>query len=1144
MQFNEARKWGKGLLPPALILRVMKLTVIMVLAFCLHAGANGFSQNITLSVHNVSVEKVFKEIRKQTGYSFFYKTTVLGKKTKLSISVKDAGIREVLDICFKELPVEYAIVAQTVVISPKKTKPVTEPVKIIEEVFAEIRGTVKSSTGEPLSGASVQLKGTTTGTTTDDAGRFSLTIPGNQGTLVFSFVGFVSQEINTAGKTEIAVVLTPENKEAEDIVVVGYGSVRKKDLTGAVSTVTADQVSQVKGISNVAQALQGQAAGVQVNQASGQPGQAMIIKIRGTNSMAASNNPLYVVDGLPLDALSAQLNPADIESVQILKDASSIAIYGSRGANGVIMITTKKGRLSANGKAQISYNGYAGVQTLRKKIDVLSAADYARLQNEVITNDNASGINSPAKPLPWTNAQIDSLQGKGNDWQDLVYRPAFMQDHNLSISGGNEKTKYYTSFGFFDQEGIIRNSKFQRLSFRTNLSNKLTDKITLNTNLSIQNSLYREAVSNADGGGGIAFTTMVMPPTQNVYNADGSYTRFTGVQWGETNPVGISNEVLNKNANLRLIGNTALNYNITGSLKLMLSAGVDAGYSKGDYFAPRTVTIGNRQETVGGVGVPLPGVASKSYSNSSSFVTENTLSYFKTFNAKHTLDAVAGITYQKTRSENLGGSANGFVTDALANNNLGATTATIRNGATSGYSDFALLSYLGRINYTFDGKYLLTLTGRYDGSSKFGEANKYAFFPSGALAWNVDREKFMENINAISSLKLRTSYGLAGTQAINPYETLSTMSNRTVNMGGSAFTGYFLGSLPNISLKWETTRQFDLGIDIGILKDRIMLSADYYHKRTEDLLLPVVLPPSIGFNTAISNAGALQNTGFEFQLSTTNISQNNFTWNSVLTISHNKNKVLNLGVNPLTGEKVTYLEYGAGGNWFPMIVGQGMSELYGNRVVGVYGSKQEAIANGEPAKNAGDYKFENRGATGHAVDATDRVTLTHLQPKFTFGFNNNLTYKNFDLSILIVGSYGNDIVNEFRKYNLSLTDRWVPTYEAYNNRWQNAGDNKFDKPSTNSGSAIRDYANSLWVEDGSYLRVRDITLGYNFSPQTLKRLKIPAIRVFVSAQNYITITNYSGYDPEAAWSSASVNGWDRGVYPAFKSLAGGLKITF
>lgn len=1140
MLFNQTRKWGKRLLPPVLIVRAMKLTAILLLAVCLHSSATGFSQNISLSVRNTPLEKVFKEIRKQTGYSFFYKNTLLRQAPKVNLSVKDASLQETLDLCFADLPVEYAIVAQTVVISPKKidvpVSNVTEPVAI------EIQGTVTTAEGEPLPGASIRLKGSNIGTTTDEQGRFSLSIPGDQGTLVISFVGFVSREMNTAGQTNLQIVLTPESSEGEEVVVVGYGTVRKKDLTGAVSTISSDKLTQVKGISNVAQALQGQAAGVQVNQASGQPGQAMIIKIRGTNSMSASNNPLYVVDGLPLDALSAQLNPSDIDNIQILKDASSTAIYGSRGANGVIMITTKKGKAAA-GKSTVTYNGYAGVQNLRKKIDVLSAADFARLQNEVVTNDNASGVNPTPKPLPWSNNQIDSLEGKGNDWQDLVYRPAFMHDHNISISGGNDKTKYYTSFGFFDQNGIILNSRFQRLSFRTNVSTELSDRLSLTTNLSIQNSLYREAVANADGGGGIAFTTMVIPPTQSIYDANGNYTRFTGVQWGETNPIGISREVVNKTNNLRIIGNTALNYNITSDLKLMLGAGVDAGYNRGDYFAPRTITIGNRQETVAGVVIPLPGVASKNYSNSSTFITENTLSYLKTFSGRHTIDAVGGITYQNTRSEGLGGSANGFVTDALQNNNLGATIASIRNGATSNYSDFSLLSYLGRINYTFGGKYLITLTGRYDGSSKFGEDNKYAFFPSGAVAWNVDREAFMENITSVSTLKLRASYGLSGTQAINPYQTLSTMASRGVNLGGSAFTGYVLNSLPNVSLKWETTRQFDAGIDIGFLNNRIALSADFYHKRTEDLLLPVVLPPSIGFGTATSNVGSLQNKGFEFQLATRNL-EGPLSWSSVLNVSHNRNKVLSLGTNPLTGENITYLEFGAGGNWFPMIVGQGMSELYGNRVVGIYGSKQEAVDNGEPAKNAGDYKFENRGSAGHAVDATDRVTLTNLQPKFTFGFNNNLAYKNFDLSVFIVGSYGNDIVNEFRKYNLTLNDRWVPTYEAYNGRWQQPGDNEFDKPGSNSGGAIRDYANSLWVENGSYLRVRDITLGYRLSDDVLRPLGVASVRVFVSAQNYITITNYSGYDPEASWSAAAVNGWDRGVYPATKSLTAGLSVTF
>ncbi len=1126
----------------------MKLTVLLLVIGCLHVSAKGFSQEkLSLSLKNVGLKTVFKKISEKTAYRFLYQDNIIPDNIKVNVSAKNASTKDLLTAALKNTGLAYRLMNNSLIVvfeikEEGHRNPYDSSFEYPVKIPPLVRGAVTDSLGSPLAGATVQVKGSSKAVVTDAKGNFTIDAASGD-ILVISSVGFETREITVASADELSIVLKMVNRNLDEIVVVGYGTVKKSDLTGAVSSVSSEKITQVKGISNVAQALQGQAAGVQVNQASGQPGQAMIIKIRGTNSMSASSQPLYVVDGLPLDALSAQLNPADIENIQILKDASSTAIYGSRGANGVVMITTKKGRAQADGKPVITYDGYIGSQTLRKKIDVLSAADFARLQNEVVTNDNASGVNATPKALPWTNAQIDSLANAGNDWQDMVYRPAFMQDHNLSVAGGSSKNRFYTSLGFFDQEGIILNSKFQRFSFRTNLSNELSKRLTLNTTLSIQNSLYREAVANADGGGGIAFTTMVIPPTQSVYDAQGNYTRFTGVQWGETNPVGISKEVLNKNNNLRIIGNTALNYNIASGLRLMLSAGVDAAYSKNDYFAPRTISIGNRQETVNGVGVPLPGVASKSYSNSTTFITENTLSYVKTINEKHNIDAVGGITYQKTRSENMGGSAFGFVTDAIQNNNLGATIASIKNGASSGYSDFALFSYLGRVNYAFDSRYLFTITGRYDGSSKFGENNKYAFFPSGALAWNVDREAFMKNSKAVSQLKLRTSYGLAGTQAINPYQTLSTLSGRSVNFGGSSFTGYVLGSLPNLSLKWETTSQFDAGIDIGFLKNRIQLTADYYYKHTKDLLLPVVLPPSIGFGSAIMNVGALQNTGFEFQLSTKN-TEGIVNWSSVLTINHNRNKVLNLGVNPLTGEKVTYLEFGAGGNWFPMIVGQGMSELYGNRVVGIYGTKQEAIDNGESAKNAGDYKFENRGTSGHAVDPTDRVTLTNLQPKFTFGFNNNVDYKNFDLSILLVGSYGNDIVNEFRKYNLTLNDRWVPTYEAYEGRWKKPGDNQFDKPGTNSGGAIRDYANSLWVENGSYLRVRDITLGYSFSPALLRQIKVTAVRLFVSAQNYITVTKYSGYDPEAAWASAAVNGWDRGVYPASKSLTGGLRVTF
>lgn len=585
------------------------------------------------------------------------------------------------------------------------------------------------------------------------------------------------------------------------------------------------------------------------------------------------------------------------------------------------------------------------------------------------------------------------------------------------------------------------------------------------------------------------------------------------------------------------MGNVSLKYQVFKDLNLKLSAGLDNSYNRSDYYAPSTISIG----TPGGQ-------ASRNYSNSATFVNENLLNYLKDL-GRHHLDIVAGLTYQKSSAEGLNsGTVNSFPSDIFQNNNLGATTATITSlpsGYGTSYSDYKLISYLGRINYNYAGKYFATFTSRYDGSSKFGKNNKYAYFPSGALAWRISEEEFLKGNTTLSNLKLRASYGISGNQAISPYQTISSLSNVTLNFGNVANTGFVLSGLDNPDLKWETTSELDAGIDIGLLQNRIQITADWYSKKTDNLLLLVTPPPSSGFGSYYQNMGAVQNRGFEFQLETENITEGSLKWNSTLSFSHNKNKVLSLGVDAL-GNTLTYKEVGAGGNWFPMIVGQGMAELFGYKVTGIYQTDQQAIDNGEPQKHAGDYKFQNLQGAGHVIDGTDRITLSHLQPKFTYGFNNDLQYKNLSLSVLIVGSYGNDIVNEFRKYNITMNGNWTPTQQAYDNRWQGEGtSNLIDKPSSNSGSDIRDYANSLWVENGSYLRVRDITLAYTLPKKWLNSLKITDAKLFVSAQNFITITKYSGYDPEAAWSANSlINGWDRGVYPSSKSITAGLKVNF
>lgn len=1103
---------------------VMKLTAILLLSACLQVSATGFSQNITLAEKNVSLQKVFKQIHKQTGYQFFYEDEMLNKAGRINIDVKDAPLEKVLAICFKDLPLSYSIANNAITVTPKNVDVVLQPQL---PVINNIRGTVKDQKGNPLAGVSVILKGTAKGTSTGPDGSFS--IEANVGdVLKFSIVGYREKSVTVGKSNNISVVMEIEAAMGSEVVVVGYGTVKRSDLTGSVSSVSSDKITQVNAVSNLAQTFQGEAAGVQVSQASGQPGESVIIKIRGTNSIGASNQPLYVVDGMPTNGIGADLNLNDIASVQILKDASSVAIYGSRGANGVIMITTKKGR---SGKPTVSYDGYYGVQTLRKKLKLINASEYAELQNEVVTNDNASGLNNPALSLPWTTDQIDSLKGKGTDWQDVVYRPANVQNHDLAISGGNENTRYYTSFGFYDQDGIIQNSNYTRFSFRGNLDQKINDKLTMATSMSLQHSRYFGLNNGSADFGGVPFQTMVMPPTQGIYNPDGSYTVFTGVTWGQTNPVGMAKTYWNPSNTLRLIGNTAFTYEIIDGLKLRASAGIDNSWNRSDYYVPPTNTLGQPG-----------GAASVSYSNGITFVNENTLSYLKKFD-QHTVDAVVGVTYQSSPSKSLSsGTATNFISTIYQDNNI-QSAGTLAHPST-GYSNYKLVSYIGRVNYNYAEKYFATVTGRYDGSSVFGENNKFAFFPSGALAWRISEEPFLRASENISNLKIRTSYGVSGNQAINPYQTLAQISSTSVVLNNQQVAANYLGSLPNPNLKWESTAQFDLGVDLGLYKDRVQFTADYYNKKTTNLLLPVNLPGSTGFGSVLENVGSVQNRGYEFQLVTKNIVGKGFNWSSTLTISHNKSKVLSLG-NDVTGKPITYEEYGTGGNWFPLIVGQSFEQLYGYKVIGVYQTDQEAIDNGEPQKHAGDYKFENFHPHSLVNADSDRVTLTHLEPKFTFGFNNTFTYKNFDLALLIVGSYGNDIVNEFRKYNLTLNGLWVPTQQAYDNRWRGPGtSNSGDKPSLGSMQYTRDYANSLWVENGSYIRLRDITLGYSIPGGVLKSAKISSIRIYISAQNFITITKYSGYDPEAAWESATISGWDRGSYPSMKSITAGLKVNF
>lgn len=1102
----------------------MKLVMLFTLLFSLGVQAASRAQTVTLDVKNRPVKAVFEELRKQTKYRFMYEKGLLNDAWKVSVRVENESLEAAMKQVVAALPLEYRMHDGVVVVKRTMEAKHIPPAVDAAQAQQSIEGRVYNEQETPMAGVSVKVVGTQRQTATGDDGAFRIQAElGAQ--LVFSYLGYEPVTVQVGNQT-LRVDMKPSAAAGlEEVVVVGYGAVRRADLTGSIASVSADKLTQVNAVSTIAQGLQGHAAGVQVNQSSGQPGEFMRIKIRGTNSLGAGNDPLYVVDGMPLDGLTSQLNPNDVESVSVLKDASSTAIYGSRGANGVIMITTKKGR---TGEPAITYSGYAGAQNLRKKLDLINASEFAQLQNEVATNDG--------RPLPWTQQQIDGL-GAGTDWQDLVYRTALVQSHDLSLSGGNEKTRYFSSFGYFNQDGIIRNSSFDRYSFRVNLDHKISDRLQFNTNLSVQQSNYERAqYQSADGSGGIPFTTMVMPATVGVYNVDGTYTRFTGVPWGETNPVGLSENWHNPSGNLRLLGNANLSYRIVEGLKLNLSAGIDYGSNKSETYYPGNITLGQGADADG---QPVFGRASRNYGSSYSFLNENTLEYSKQFGV-HSLNVVAGLTYQDSRGDGLSsGTALGFLSDVFRANNIQA--AVTKALPSTSFGDNKLISYLGRANYHYDSRYYITLTGRYDGSSRFGANNKFAFFPSGALAWAISEEDFLKDSEAISNLKLRVSYGFAGNQAISNYQTLANLSAVDIAFNNAQHTGFSLSSLENKDLKWETTQQLDAGLDLGLLRGKLNVTIDWYNKYTRDLLLGIDLPGSSGFSRVLQNIGEVRNRGFEFQ-ATLRQDFGEVSWNPTLTLSHNRTRVLDLGKDA-HGNPISMMEIGTGGNWFPTIVGQSMMQLYGYTVEGIYQTDAEAVANGEPTKKAGDYRFRNWDGEGVVNDTDDRTVLSNFEPKFTFGFNNQFNYKRFDFSFLIVGSYGNDIVNEFRKYNITMNGNWTPTRELFEQRWQGSG-NVVDKPSANSGSAVRDYANSLWLEDGSYLRLRDVAIGYSFSPRIFRTGRASSIRAYVSLQNFLTFTNYSGYDPEVSWASASIVGWDRGNYPSTKSFTAGLNMTF
>jgi len=998
-----------------------------------------------------------------------------------------------------------------------------------------VSGTVTDSTsGEKMGGVNVLAGNAKTGVVTRPDGSYSIGLPQGAATLTFTYVGYARQVVNTGGRTVVNVRLTASGSVLSDVVVIGYGSARKKDLTGSVASVSLADMDKVP-VTGTEQLLQGQVSGVQVTQVNAQPGSVFSVRIRGTNSINSGNEPLYVVDGFAGADISS-INPADIASIDVLKDASATAIYGSRGANGVVIITTKRG---VAGKDVVNVDAYTGMQQVGRKLDMMNATQFATYLDSVSSkNGNTT--------LPFTSAQISAL-GAGTDWQDALLRTAPISNYAISFSGGNEGARHFLSFNLFSQDGIVLNSNYKRAVMRYNLDKKVSDKIRIGLSSSAAYGYQQRSNVNANGGtqGAIIGDALMMSPTVPVRDSTGQFTYANdpSTLFREVgNPVAAATFNTDKFQSIALFANFFGEYEIIKGLKLRSTVGVNYRDTLEDQFLPTTTFLGALSA----------GAISKTTTNNYNWLNENTISFDRIFNGIHALNLLGGFTVQDFKRLNYN-----TTTQNLQSNNLGSGNISVGQNIlipTSNTTENTLVSYFTRLNYRLHDRYLFTFTMRADGSSRFGPNNKWGFFPSGAFAWRISDEKFMTRVNAVSDLKLRTSYGITGNQEIGSYNSLAQYASNSYTAGGAnsgatnSQVGFFAANIANPNLKWESTSSFDAGLDLGLLKNTISMTADFYYKKTTNLLLQSAIPSSSGYLKLLQNIGSVENQGFEFSINTVNINTKKVRWTTSFNISTNRNKILDLGGQnnvPIGGVSTSL--YPGAGKFFSSVLrlGAPIGSFYGYVFDGIWQSQSDITKSGtKQTVKPGDpiYKDFNGDSV---LTSADQTVIGRAAPKFSYGFTSNLTVGRFSLYVMIQGQYGDNILNE----NL------LQTVNGYNNTnklafvgtqsWNGPGTSN-TLPAVNSVYRIGLGPVSDLVEDGSYLRVKTITLSYDVPLPRLTKGFFKTATVYITGQNLITITKYSGFDPEVnsyGLDGTSLN-TDYNSYPNVKTILAGVKFGF
>lgn len=1118
---NLTQKWVLSLFSHKISLKVKLTAYLFIITLFQIKASTTYSQNtkVTLNLNTVTYHDVFRAIESQTEYNVLYNHNDINHNEKVSVNVKNTLVFDVLNKIFTNTNIHYKTIGKQIILI-KKDSPLT--IKKLEQSKIKITGNVKNTNGEPILGVNVLEQGTNNGVITDFDGNYSITVSNKNAVLLFSFVGYTEKEILINNQTTLNITLEENISELDAVVLVGYGTVKKSDITGSLSSISTEAINKTQSTS-IAQAIQGRTTGVTVTKSSGQPGSTPTVRIRGIGTVNNAN-PLYVVDGIPINDIT-NINMADAESIEVLKDASATAIYGSRGANGVILITTKKGNKS---KPVISYSTYFGFEDRIDNLKVMNAKQWATIYNEGLANDGRAA--DPALENP------NSLPNY--NWKDAIYRTGKIENHQLSVSGSTDKTSYYLSFGHIEQEGIIKKTSFKRTNFRVNNTYQIKPKVKIGHNIQYAKTKSRATSSfGQNSNNKTALLGYVADPISPIYDENGKLTRPT-YSTEIRNPLGFVNYnqvPLDKES---FLGSLFLDANISKNLTFKSNFGLEINHRDFDNFLPEYFISLDQERTVNQYSV--------SRAKNKVLLWSNTLNYSKTFNKKHTVNALLGHEFQKLSSDRINASRSD-IPDIVGIPTISAGDVTTAL-ATGTNSESALLSFFGRLNYNYDNKYLLTGTYRRDESSRFSELYRTAYFPSLAFAWNAHNESFYD-LDFINQLKFRAGWGETGNQNIPNDATFDTLdSNQNYVFGNNETSGIGIAPLRpgNPDLKWETTITTNFGLDLAFLQNSITLTADYFVKTTSDLLYePPVLNTSGASQNPTVNTGEIQNKGLELSLNYKK-RVNDFFFSVGGNISVIKNEVKSLSTAN------DFITVGNAGNGIQGIsrteTGQPLASFYGLKVIGLFQNQAEIDNNASLSGNLpGDVRYEDLNEDG-VINDDDRTFIGSPLPDFSYGINLDMSYKQFDLSMFFQGTHGNDI---FDATSLLLDGQLQSNLRtSYLGRWTGEGTSNtiprasFDSYSNNNKSSSR------FVKDGSYLRLKNIQIGYNLPDEVLNKISLSKARVYVAAQNLLTFTNYDGLDPELGIDQTQNGrntldiGIDRGRYPSSKTVSLGLDIKF